>query len=79
MAKIVKITQSDIENIVTNIVNEQSEIGQPDSIAHEETEVTEQGEMSDEKPLNIAIGKGEDGYLYALNADTGQVLTRKKV
>ena len=74
MAKIVKITQSDIENIVTNIVNEQ-----PDSIAHEEKEVTEQGEMSDEKPLNIAIAKGEDGYLYALNADTGQVLTRKKV
>ena len=38
---IIKIKQSDIEKIVSNIVNEQSLGDNSDSIAHEEVEVSE--------------------------------------
>jgi len=78
MAKIVKITQSDIENIVTNIVNEQSEIEQPDSIAHEETEISED-EMDNESeytqpgegkiPLKLGLTDGGGYVLYRTNSN----------
>ena len=65
MSKIVKLKQSDIEKIVTNIVNEQMN---EDSI---DTETTE-GVEGDGGVLGVA--KGEDGRFYVMNAKTGEIL-----
>jgi hypothetical protein len=65
MSKIVKLKQSDIEKIVTNIVNEQMN---EDSI---DTETTE-GVEGDGVVLGVA--KGEDGRFYVMNAKTGEIL-----
>ena len=66
MSKVVKIKQSDIEDIVENIVLEQMD--QENSIAKEE-EVTENqgGEQ-------FTVAKSEDGKFAVINIKTGEVL-----
>lgn len=85
MSKTVKLSQTDIEKIVTNVINEQSE-----DIADFPTNVDEQEDSLDfdyeiggspdnnKKHLDIFLGKGEDGEIYVVNARTGQVLGHKK-
>lgn len=68
MSKIVKLKQSDIEKIVTNIVNEQ--IDQENSISKEE----ETNEGADDNGVVLGVAKGEDGKFYVMNAKTGEVL-----
>ena len=65
MSKIVKLKQSDIEKIVTNIVNEQM---------NEEPIETETTEGVDENGLVLGVAKGEDGRFYVMNAKTGEIL-----
>jgi hypothetical protein len=85
MSKTVKLSQTDIEKIVTNVINEQSE-----DIADFPTNVDEQedsldfdyeiggGPDNNKKHLDIFLGKGEDGEIYVVNARTGQVLGHRK-
>ena len=73
MSKVIKLKQSDIERIVSNIVNEQ-EIGEvnPDSIAHEE-EVDEQMDGGD---IDVYPAKDAKGNLFLVNARTGQIVAK---
>ena len=73
MSKVIKLKQSDIERIVSNIVNEQ-ETGDvnPDSIAHEE-EVDEQMEGGD---IDVYPAKDAKGNLFLVNAKTGQIVAK---
>lgn len=65
MSKIVKLKQSDIEKIVTNIVNEQM---------NEDSIDTETTEGVDENGVVLGVAKGEDGRFYVMNAKTGEIL-----
>lgn len=73
MSKVIKLKQSDIERIVSNIVNEQ-EMGDvnPDGIAHEE-EVGEQMEGGD---IDVYPAKDAKGNLFLVNARTGQIVAK---
>jgi hypothetical protein len=66
MSKVIKVKQSDIENIVNNIVSEQ--IDNENSIAKEEV---------DQPKQNIALVKDEDGRYHIMNTDTGDILASK--
>ncbi len=66
MSKIVKIKQSDIENIVENIISE--DVDMENSIAKEE--VTE-------PKRNIALVKDEEGKYHIMDTDTGDILASK--
>ena len=69
MSKVVKIKQSDIENIVENIVSGQ--IDQENSIAKEE-------EMSENQESNqFMVAKSDDGKFAVINIKTGEVLGMK--
>jgi hypothetical protein len=73
MSKVIKLKQSDIERIVSNIVNEQ-ETGDinPDSIAHEE-EVDEEMGGGD---IDVYPAKDVKGNLFLVNAKTGQIVAK---
>jgi hypothetical protein len=69
MSKVVKIKQSDIENIVNNIVSEEMDF--ENSIAKEE-------EMSENENGNqYMVAKSEDGKFAVINIKTGEVLGMK--
>jgi cell division protein FtsI/penicillin-binding protein 2 len=68
MSKVVKLKQSDIEKIVTNIVNEHMD--QENSIAKEE----ETNEEIGGNGVVLGVAKGEDGRFYVMNAKTGEIL-----
>ena len=63
-----KLKQSDIEKIVTNIVNEHMD--QENSIAKEEETTEGMGENG----VVLGVAKGEDGRFYVMNAKTGEIL-----
>jgi hypothetical protein len=65
MSKIVKLKQSDIEKIVTNIVNEQM---------NEEPIESETTEGVEGDGVVLGVAKGEDGRFYVMNAKTGEIL-----
>jgi hypothetical protein len=65
MSKIVKLKQSDIEKIVTNIVNEQM---------NEEPIESETTEGVGDNGVVLGVAKGEDGRFYVMNAKTGEIL-----
>lgn len=67
MSKVVKIKQSDIENIVNNIVSE--EVDFENSIAKEEE--------SNEPKRNISLVKDEQGRYHILDTDTGDIIASK--
>lgn len=72
MSKVIKLKQSDIERIVSNIINEQ-EVGDvnPDSIAHEEEIDEDMGGDVDVYPA-----KDANGNLFLVNARTGEVVAK---
>lgn len=73
MSKVIKLKQSDIERIVSNIVNEQeTEDMNPDSIGHEE-EVDEQMDGGD---IDVYPAKDAKGNLFLVNAKTGQIVAK---
>ena len=73
MSKVIKLKQSDIERIVSNIVTEQeTEDMNPDSIAHEE-EVDEQMDGGD---IDVYPAKDAKGNLFLVNARTGQIVAK---
>jgi hypothetical protein len=61
MAKVVKLKLKDIENIVKNINENESEMDQ-----------NEQGQTGTDLP--IAVGKGEDGKFYVFDTNSGEIL-----
>jgi hypothetical protein len=65
MSKIFKLKQSDIEKIVTSIVNEQM---------NEESIESETTEGVGENGVVLGVAKGEDGRFYVMNAKTGEIL-----
>jgi hypothetical protein len=69
MSKVVKIKQSDIVNIVENIVSGQMD--QENSIAKEEEMVENQG--GDQ----FMVAKSDDGKFAVINIKTGEVLGMK--
>jgi hypothetical protein len=69
MSKVVKIKQSDIVNIVENIVSGQ--IDQENSIAKEEEMKENQGGEQ------FMVAKSEDGKFAVINIKTGEVLGMK--
>jgi hypothetical protein len=73
MSKVIKLKQSDIERIVSNIINEQ-EVGDvnPDSIAHEE-EIDEDMNGGD---VDVYPAKDASGNLFLVNARTGEVVAK---
>ncbi len=66
MSKVIKVKQSDIENIVNNIVSEQ--IDDENSIAKEEVTSPKR---------NIALVKDEEGRYHIMDTDTGDILASK--
>jgi hypothetical protein len=115
MSKVVKLTQSDIEKIVTNIVSEQetegyelpedmitydapderdfsAELEEVDFGDSDENEPTDEpmDEPTDEpmdgptdeptdEPAGVALGIGQDGYLYAIDPKTMSVVSKIKM
>jgi hypothetical protein len=78
MAKIVKIKQKDIENIVKNIISENQ---------FQDTDITDETseEASDETGLGpeyeiaqpepkIYLAKDKDGKIYGVDGETGKIL-----
>jgi hypothetical protein len=99
MSKVVKLTQSDIESIVTNIVNEQetgtyqlpdgeitydtsedkdysSELAEVDFSDSMGKNDLESGEGT---PVELALAQGDDGYMYAIDPNTKEVISRIKM
>ena len=72
MSKIVKLKQSEIEKIVTNIVNEHMD--QENSIAKEE-ETTEG--INNQGGEQFTVVKSEDGKFAVINIKTGEILGMK--
>ena len=73
MSKVIKLKQSDIEKIVSNIVSEQ-QIGDenPDSIAHEE----EVDESFDGGDIDVYPAKDASGNMFLVNARTGEIVAK---
>ncbi len=73
MSKVIKLKQSDIERIVSNIINEQEvKDVNPDSIAHEE-EIDEDMNGGD---VDVYPAKDASGNLFLVNARTGEVVAK---
>ena len=72
MSKVVKIKQSDIVNIVENIVSGQ--VDQENSIAKEE-ETTE--DVDNQVGDQFMVAKSDDGKFAVINIKTGEVLGMK--
>ncbi len=66
MSKVIKVKQSDIEDIVNNIVSEQTDI--ENSIAKEQVS---------QPKRNIALVKDEEGRFHIMDTDTGDILVTK--
>jgi hypothetical protein len=66
MSKVIKVKQSDIENIVNNIVSEQ--IDNENSVAKEEVS---------EPKRNIALVKDEEGRFHIMDTDSGDIIASK--
>jgi len=66
MSKVIKVKQSDIENIVNNIVSEQ--IDNENSVAKEEVS---------EPKRNIALVKDEEGGFHIMDTDSGDIIASK--
>jgi hypothetical protein len=116
MSKVVKLTQSDIESIVTNIVNEQetgtyqlpdgevtydtpedkdysgelAEIDFSDSSEKDLGSELDEVDFSDSEgendfesgvgePVPLALAQGDDGYMYAIDPETKEVISRIKM
>jgi hypothetical protein len=89
MSKAVKLTQSDIEKIVKNVINEQS-----NDIADHPTNIDEQGDGDGELDVDYEIGGSPDNSkdhldiflgkkegsdeIYVINARTGQILGHRR-
>jgi hypothetical protein len=71
MSKVVKIKQSDIVNIVENIVSGQMD--QENSIAKEEEEEVSENQGGDQ----FMVAKSDDGKFAVINIKTGEVLGMK--
>ncbi len=65
MANVVKIKQSDIVDMAVNIIKENAGMVDNNQEIHEQA-----------NEIGILIGKGEDGFYYAYNPETGDVLGR---
>lgn len=63
MAKIIKIKQSDIKNIVKNVINEQNEMQKMDQPPSQDGD--------------ISIVKDQNGKFYVLNTKSGEILGEK--
>lgn len=61
MSKVIRVKQSDIENIVNNLVSEQID---------EET-------PSQEPKRNLALVKDEEGRFHIMDTDTGDIVISK--
>ncbi len=64
MSKVIKLKQSDIENIVSSLISEQEE---------------EQNQLDPTKSTHegLVIGKDENGKYYIVNGETGEILATK--
>ena len=79
MARVVKIKQSDIENIVENIIFEQFDEEDTDDLDTTKGGgyLEEPGDGDDEKQGNrvkLAVAKSQDGKFAVINIKTGEVL-----
>ena len=72
MSKIIKLKQSDIEKIVSNILSEQQLEDNVDSIAHEE-EIDEDMGSGD---VDVYPAKDAKGNLFLVNARTGEIVAK---
>jgi hypothetical protein len=70
MSKVIKVKQSDIENIVNNIVSEEMDF--ENSITKEEEEMSE-----NENGNQYMVAKSEDGKFAIINIKTGEILGMK--
>lgn len=79
MAKVVKIKQSDIENIVENIIFEQFDEENTDDLDSSKGGgyMDEPNDDDDERhvdQLNYTVAKSEDGHYAVINPKTGEIL-----
>jgi len=74
MAKIIKLSLTDIENIVKNTINE-AEFDDFDTKTQPE-ELPDAQNYEDEEKIKktMAIGRGEDGKIYVTDVETGDIL-----
>jgi hypothetical protein len=85
MSKIVKIKQKDIENIVKNIVTES--IGEYEKLDSNENSSepyvnsdesdSEPEVVNPDAPLGFFLVQDENGNVYAINTQTGEILDKK--
>ena len=73
MSKVIKLKQSDIEKIVSNILSEQQLEDNVDSIAHEEVEIDEEMNGGD---VDVYPAKDAKGNLFLVNARTGEIVAK---
>lgn len=65
MSKVIKLKQSDLENIIENIISQQN--------SHAE----EVKEMDGSDDSDMIIGKNEFGKIVVINKNTGEVIGTK--
>lgn len=74
MAKVIKLTLSDIENIVKNTIKESQFDDFDTKIQPEELPGEQDYEDEEEIKKTMAIGRGEDGKIYVTDMETGDIL-----
>jgi len=84
MSKVIKLTQTDLEKIVTDILSEQEKTEEVETTEQMEQEPSDEYTFADKPDNNpntfdVVLGRGKDGFLYAINAETGQPISRMKL
>lgn len=74
MAKIIKLSLTDIENIVKNTINEAEFDDFNTKIQPEELPDAQNYEDEEKIKKTMAIGRGEDGKIYVTDLETGDIL-----
>lgn len=82
MSKIIKVKQSDIENIVKTVLSEQNFDDfdtkiQPEELPQEPDYQSLEDDDQGRKPPKILIGKDKEGHIAVFDTETGEMLGRK--
>jgi hypothetical protein len=74
MAKIVKLNIKDIENIVKKTISESEFDDFITKTQFEELPDSDNFNSKDDSRKTMVIGKGEDGKIYAIDSESGEIL-----
>lgn len=68
MSKVVKLKQSDLEKIVSNVISESQEM--------DELQLLGAGDKTPNKTRLVYAGKDDEGNYYIIDAESGEILAK---